>query len=82
MPYEVKLHPQAVGFLNSCLPEIRDRIKKKLQILQENPFHYLEHFEGDYYKLRIGDYRALIDVDFKLKVIKVQVLDHRKRVYK
>jgi mRNA interferase RelE/StbE len=82
MSFEVKLHPQVVEFLDSCLPKLRERIKKKFYQLKENPFHYLEHFEGDYYKLRIGEYRALIDVDFENKVIKIQVLDHRNRVYK
>ena len=34
-------------------------------MLKENPFRFLEHYEGDdVYKLRIGDYRALIDIDF------------------
>ena len=48
------------------MPDLEERIKKKLfSIKKENPFNYLEYFEGDYYKLRIGDYRALIDVDFE-----------------
>lgn len=29
-----------------------------------------------------GGYRALIDVDFVNEVIKVQVLDHRSKIYK
>lgn len=36
----------------------------------------------DYYKFRIGKYRALIDIDFEKRIIKVQILDHRKKVYK
>ena len=51
--------------------------------ISENPFRYLEHFEGkDVYKLRIGDYRALVDVDFQNKILKIQVFDKRGRVYK
>ncbi len=82
MALEVQLHPDVVEFLNSCLPELRERIKKKLFSLKENPFYYLEHFEGDHYKLRIGDYRALVDIDFEKKVILIQVIDHRGRIYK
>ena len=60
-----------------------ERIRRKLKETAINPFYYLEHFEGkDYYKLRIGDYRALIDVDFKSKIIYVRVLDKRGRIYK
>lgn len=83
MGYEVLLHPSVVQFLKKCPDKSRERIKKKLKTLEESPFHYLEHYEGaDYYKLRIGDYRALVDVDFERKIIKVQILDYRKRIYK
>ncbi len=63
---------------------MRNCLCKGLEKLKcENPFHYLEHYEGkDYYKFRIGDYRALIDVDFQNKSLKVQVLDKRGRIYK
>jgi mRNA-degrading endonuclease RelE of RelBE toxin-antitoxin system len=48
-----------------------------------NHFFYLEHFEGeDFYKLRIGKFRNLIDVDFQNKIIKIQVLGLRKNIYK
>ncbi|MBI3050828.1 hypothetical protein HYY74_00035 [Candidatus Woesearchaeota archaeon] len=54
----------------------------KLDKVAVNPFRYLEHYEGaEVYKLRIGDYRMLIDVDFTNKVLKIRVLDHRSRVY-
>ena len=82
MIYQVLLHPVAAEFIKKLMPEIQERIKKKLKLLEENPFYYLEHFEGNYYKLRIGDYRLLIDVDFEKKLILVQVADHRNRVYK
>lgn len=45
------------------------------------PFRFLEHFEGNGYKFRIGDYRALIDVDFEKKILKVRVFDKRERIY-
>ena len=82
MIYAVKLHPKVDKFLKRCDASLRERIKNKLRLLTDNPFRYLEHFEGkDFYKLRIGDYRALIDVDMPRKVIFVRVLDHRSRIY-
>ena len=58
------------------------KIVLKVNEVQEDPFRFLEHYEGkDYYKLRVGDYRLLIDVDFKNKVLLVQVIDHRGRIY-
>ena len=29
----------------------------------------------------VGDYRMLIDVDFKNKVLLIQFIDHRSRIY-
>ena len=55
---------------------------KRLKKLEKNPFRYLEHYEGDYYKLRIGDYRALINIDFENKILKIEVIDKRGRIYK
>ncbi|HLD57304.1 MAG TPA: type II toxin-antitoxin system RelE/ParE family toxin [archaeon] len=81
--WEVLLHPNVDKFLNGLDSNIRERIKNKLRELKEDPFRFLEHFEGsDYYKLRVGDYRALIDIDFQNKLLKVQILDHRGKIYK
>jgi len=82
--WKVLLSPDAQNFLNKKDRHITERIKKGLEKLKtENPFHYLEHYEGqDYYKFRIGDYRALIDIDFQNKIIKIQVLDNRGVIYK
>ncbi len=82
--WEVYLSPDVQDFLNKQDKHIVERIKKGLKKLEtDNPFHYLEHFEGqDYYKYRIGNYRDLIDIDFQNKIIKVQVLDKRSVIYK
>lgn len=83
MTYSVKLHPKVNRFLNKCDTILSGRIKKKLKLLKDEPFRYLEHYGGkDYRKLRIGDYRVLIDVDSSRKIIFVRVLDHRGRIYK
>lgn len=63
--------------------EVIPRIIKKIESILVDPFHYLEHYEGEkVYKLRIGDYRALIDVDFSQQILIIRVVDHRGRVYK
>ena len=81
--WEILLHPKVDNFLNNLDANLRERIKSKLREIRGDPFRFLEHFEGsDYYKLRIGDYRALIDIDFKNKQLKVQIFDHRSNVYK
>ncbi|HIH39362.1 TPA: type II toxin-antitoxin system RelE/ParE family toxin [Candidatus Woesearchaeota archaeon] len=81
--YKVKLHPNVDKFLSKLDPQFEIRIRNRLKLLRNDPFHYLEHYEGEKcYKFRTGDYRALIDVDQTRKIVFVQVLDHRKRIYK
>lgn len=83
MKYKIEWKPKPLKFLNKLPKNIALRIWNKLESVRENPFRYLEHFEGnDLYKLRIGDYRILIDVDFDRKILFIQVLDKRGRIYK
>ncbi len=83
MNWKIKWHPNAAKILETLPNEIRDRVIKRVGKLQDNPFHFLEHYEGqDFYKLRIGAYRALVDVDFENRIIKIQVFDNRGRIYK
>ena len=56
------------------------KIKNKLKL--DCDFINKNFYEGDYYKLRIGDYRALINIDFENKILKIEVIDKRGRIYK
>ncbi|MEK6914096.1 MAG: type II toxin-antitoxin system RelE/ParE family toxin [Nanoarchaeota archaeon] len=82
MNYSIDWHSQAFDFLNKLQKDIVLRITKKLDEVKEDPFRFLEHYEGQYYKLRIGDYRLLIDIDFDRKILWIRVLDKRGRIYK
>lgn len=82
MSYVIKWNDKPLKYLEKLPKDISLRILKKLDAVAEEPFRYLEHYEGaDVYKLRIGDYRMLIDVDFTNKALKIRVFDHRSRVY-
>ena len=82
MSYSVEWHPKVRKFLKKLPKDISARIVLKVKEVKEDPFRYLEHYEGkDYYKLRVGDYRLLIDVDFNNEVLLVQIIDHRGRIY-
>ena len=61
--------------------DLSERIIKKIHDVSKNPFRYLEHFEADdRFKLRIGDYRLLIEIEDN--ILKIMVLDKRGRIYK
>ena len=83
MTYSIRLHPKVARFLKKAGHQLADRLTTRLRRLQEQPFRYLEHYGGEgVYKLRLGEYRALIDVDQSRRIIFVRVLDHRRRIYK
>ena len=83
MSYSIKWTPLALNELENFPGDIIERIINKVENLKDDPFHYLEHYEGaKVYKLRIGDYRALIDVDFSNKILTVRIVGHRKNIYK
>ena len=63
--------------------DIQQRIINKLTIAQNNPFHYFIHLKGrPDYKLRIGDYRVIADINQKERTIEVTKVGHRKNIYK
>ena len=82
MSYSIELDNQPAKFLDKLPKNIALRIIDKLEQIKEDPLRFLEHYEGNYYKIRIGDYRALIDLDFQKKIIFIRVFDKRGRVYK
>ncbi len=83
MSWKIEWHPRAAEEFEALPRQVRVRIIKRVDKVEENPFHFLEHFEGrGLYKLRIGDYRALVAVDFGNKIITIQMLDHRGGIYK
>jgi len=80
--YRVNFSSQATKFIKKLQADIQGRIKDKFQEIALDPFRFLEHYEGDCYKIRIGDFRALVDIDSEQKIIWVRIFDKRGRVYK
>ena len=82
MTFAIRWSKKADRFLAKLPREIARRIVNKVNSIKDNSYHFLEHYEGaDFYKLRVGAYRLLVDVDMADNVISVRVLDHRRNVY-
>ncbi len=82
MTYTVQWHPNARKFVAKLPVDVAGRIVAKMRQISENPFRYLEHLEGaSVYKLRVGDYRLLVDADQSRHILFVRIVDHRSRVY-
>lgn len=80
--YEILFDKRALNFLNKLEHKIKHRIWNKLQDCKKEPFYYLKHLtQIKGYKLRVGDYRIIIDVQDKIKVLYVLKIGHRRNVY-
>lgn len=81
---EIEISERAADWLRNAEPDVRERIMKKLRSIEDFPGHYLKRLSGSpYYRLRIGDYRAIIDwqKDESPPVLFVRRIDHRDSVY-
>ena len=57
-------------------------ILNKLYSIRNNPYRYLKRLQGDkLWRLRIGDYRVIVDVIVSMNKIIVLRIGHRKNVY-
>ena len=80
--YELKFDKKVIDFLNKLEKQDKERIWNKLQQCKENPFHFLEHLEDiEGLKLRVGDYRLIIDIDNSAKILRILKAGHRKNIY-
>jgi mRNA interferase RelE/StbE len=81
--YTVIYDEEALQNLEKLQKITRKRIFDKISSAKENPFHFFERLTGrDEYKLRVGDYRIIADIDEKTKRISILFIDHRKNIYK
>ena len=78
--YEIIFDENTIEFLKKLPKNIRERIFNKIIKAKNDPFHFFGRLsENNCYKLRVGDYRVISDIDDKK--INVVLIGHRKNVY-
>ena len=81
--YRIKFSERADSEFSKLPKEIQQRIIDKLTKLYTNPFRFFIRLKGRIeYKLRVGDYRLIADINRKENTIEVLRIGHRKSVYK
>ena len=81
MGYQVLLHPKAHAFLESVEADLRGRIRDRLLALGTDPKGGTKLRHSEYWRLRIGDYRAIYEIDLETERVLILFLGHRKDVY-
>ncbi|MDP2908355.1 MAG: type II toxin-antitoxin system RelE/ParE family toxin [Nanoarchaeota archaeon] len=81
--YEIVISEKALKQLKKLEKGIQERIIRALERIRIRPEAYVIKLVGDpAYKLRVGDYRVLLDVDKNKLLILVIKVGHRKNIYK
>ena len=81
MSYKILLHPKANAFLENIEVELENRIRKKLHALSSNPEKGKKLKHSDFWRLRIGEYRAVYEVDYSNVRAVILFIGLRKDVY-
>lgn len=84
-PYTLEITPEVRDDLRRIDKTNSERIIKKLRWLAENATEVNhEALKGQwtgYYRWRIGDYRAIYELDHPGRILIVAVIGHRREVY-
>ena len=82
MTFAVLLHPKAAQKLNKIKEPMRSRIREELTELRSDPEGAGKKLRyTDFWSLRIGDYRAIYEIERDRGQVIVLYVGHRKNVY-
>lgn len=85
MNYRIEFDSKAIEDLKGMPAKVQSQILKKINWLglnfeQVQPKGLAENLAG-FYKLRVGDYRVLYEIDGELEVIAIARVGHRRDIY-
>ena len=81
--YSLIYSKEALKDLNKLNWVLKKRIISTLERCQVRPYSHIKKLVGSpYFRLRIGDYRLILDVQDGKLIILVLELGHRKGIYK
>lgn len=82
MPFTVLLHPKAAKALEKIEESVRLRIIEKLRELRSRPERVGKRLKySNFWSLRVGDYRAIYEINRDKNQVVILFIGHRKTVY-
>jgi mRNA interferase RelE/StbE len=83
MSYKIIFSDFAEKQLDKLSNEIQKRIISTLKRCMIRPYPHVKKLVGSkYFRLRVGDYRVILDIIDNELIIHVIELGHRKKIYK
>ena len=85
MNYSVEYEPEAISDLEKLTQAVRERVIAKINWLAENfdqiTSQPLNADLSGFFKLRVGDYRVIYEVNWEERLIFIDRIGHRREVY-
>ena len=85
MPYEIQFKTSAWKAFSKLKGEARGRVTEAIMGLAENPRPQNARKlsgKGDFYRVRVGDYRVIYEIHEKALVVLIFKVGHRRDVYR
>ena len=83
MSYKIVFSDKAFKQLKKLENDIQERIIKVLERIRIRPESFVTKIVGDPgYRLRVGEYRVIVDIDNDKLLILVIKIGHRSKIYK
>ncbi len=80
--YEIILSDKAKKQLSKLPSNIKDRMGTVIERIKIRPFSFVKKIQGtNYFRVRAGDYRIILDIRQNKLIIFVIELGHRKNIY-
>jgi mRNA interferase RelE/StbE len=82
LTFTVLLHPKAARELDRLENQTKRRVRENLKELRNNPDKIGKRLRpSDFWSLRIGDYRAIYEIDSAERRVIILFVGHRSKVY-
>ena len=81
MSFKVVLHPKSARSLSKLDKVMKKRMESKPRELESHPERGKRLRYSDFWILRIGDYRAIYEIDEEKNRVVVLFIGHRENVY-
>lgn len=82
MAFSVFLHPKAAKALERIEEPVRLRIVGRLRELRDSPERVGKRLKfSDFWSVRVGDYRAIYEIERDKNRVIVLFIGHRRKVY-
>lgn len=81
--YSVEFSNKAREQFSKFSKDVKKRIVSVLERIKVRPYSFVKKLVGSpYFRLRVGDYRVILNIEKNKLIIYVVEVGHRKKIYK